>query len=236
MGWFLDPRFEKPTSIATIMDSQLVSVFRRRQRYQPLFATIAGPHAHGYGCAHSPYEVVTMHLLSQTDIFDLYPKDEHVQNEYSTEELKLRIESYDIGTSLRKLCNHPPMIDGLFSPTVLASSTVLNQLREIAKGCITKNEFYFYRGFIVQKKGQLEFSESSTDVRETAVRVLDVIRTALTGIHKIRTQEVLTSLPILSEMYKVPETRELIDQYQSDEYAFVPDCLLGSLHKQFDRL
>lgn len=66
--------------------------------------------------------------------------------------------------------------------------------------------------------------------------VLDVIRTALTGKHKIRTQEVLTDLPVLSEMYEVPETRELIDQYQTDEYAFVPGGLLASLHKHYDRL
>jgi hypothetical protein len=101
------------------------------------------------------------------------------------------------------------VLEQLFSPLVLKTSSEHEELKEIAKTCITRHHSHHYFGFAATEWKLLE--------KQTPPRVkplLYIFRVLLTGIHLMQTGEIEANLITLNEKFKLAYLPELIERKQ----------------------
>ena len=99
------------------------------------------------------------------------------------------------------------VLEQVLSPLVLRSTPEHAELRQLAKGCITKHHAHHYLGF-AQTQYELFRKEEPPRVKP----LLYVYRVLLTGIHLMRTGEVEANLVRLNETFRLPYVPELIER------------------------
>jgi len=111
--------------------------------------------------------------------------------------------------------NNGYILEQVFSPLIVSGHDFLDELRPLAKNCITKNHFYHYRGFFATQK-KLILKQQPV----TAKAVLYAYRVLCTGIHLLRTGEVITDLNQLSDEMGLSFVGELIAAKVTEKVAF----------------
>lgn len=177
------------------------------QPYPLLFATISGAH-----------------VLPLDAVVGLEVRDETVQDSRVIEGLEMDIVSHDVqkffGLLLKK---NGYVLEQLFSPLIVRTTPEHEELKAIARGCITKHHSHHYFGFAETQwklflKGEPEtvaaVCDRRTDGADTAplqaksVRrvkpLLYVYRILLTGIHLMRTGEIQANLVTLNQEFRLP--------------------------------
>jgi predicted nucleotidyltransferase len=97
------------------------------------------------------------------------------------------------------------VLEQLYSPLVVVGGETHDELKAIARGCITRRHARHYRGF-AHGQAKLLAQEDPPRVKT----VLYLYRVLLTGIHLLRTGEVEANLPRLLEARQVPGVDDLI--------------------------
>jgi uncharacterized protein len=115
--------------------------------YNRIFATITGSHAYGFGSPLSDYDVHMVHMLSLEDVLGFACQEENIEKQIIDGDIELDIVSRDIKKFIFLLlkgnCN---VLEDLYSPLVVFSSPVHEELKELGKGCITKMCAAHYKG------------------------------------------------------------------------------------------
>jgi hypothetical protein len=99
------------------------------------------------------------------------------------------------------------VLEQLYSPLVVQSSPAYEELKEIAKGCVTRHHSHHYLGFAA--------TQWSLFQKENPPRVkplLYVYRVLLTGIHLMRTGQIEANLLTLNEGFRLPYIREPVSR------------------------
>lgn len=97
------------------------------------------------------------------------------------------------------------VLEQLYSPLVLRTSREHEELKEIARGCITRLHIHHYRGF-AENQWSLFRKESPSRVKP----LLNTFRVLLTGIHLLRTGEVEANLRHLNQEFRLAFLDDLI--------------------------
>src|SRR5439155_14522668 len=97
------------------------------------------------------------------------------------------------------------VLEQLCSPLVVLTTPEHEELKTIARGCVTRHHSHHYRGF-AQTQWKLFEKESPRRVKP----LLYVYRVLLTGIHLMRTGEVEANLLHLNEDFRLPYVPELV--------------------------
>ena len=97
------------------------------------------------------------------------------------------------------------VLEQLLSPLVVATTPEHAELKEIARGCVTRHHSHHYLGF-AQSQWHLLMKESPRRVKP----LLYVYRVLLTGIHLMRTGVVEANLVHLNAEARLPYLSELI--------------------------
>jgi predicted nucleotidyltransferase len=195
------------------------------QPYPLLFATISGAHLYGFPSPDSDFDLRGAHVLPLEKVLGLVVRDETLEDSRVIEGLEMDIVSHDVkkffGLLLKK---NGYVLEQLYSPLIVHSSPEHEELKEIAKGCITRHHSHHYFGF----------SETQWDLfaKESPKRVkplLYVYRVLLTGIWLMRTGEVEANLVTLNQTFQLPQVNDLIAQklagreqstFNSDDFDF----------------
>src|SRR5881397_3752268 len=152
------------------------------QRYPLLFATISGAHLYGFPSPDSDYDLRGAHVLPLDAVVGLEVRDETVQDSSAIERLEMDIVSHDVkkffGLLLKK---NGYVLEQLYSPLIVHTTPEHAELKEIAKGCITKHHAHHYFGF---SSNQWKLFEKERPRRVKPL--LYVFRVLLTGIHLMR--------------------------------------------------
>lgn len=173
---------------------------------RPLFVTISGSHVYGFSSPDSDFDVRGCHLLPIEEALSIMPRRE--TKEYTGIENGREIDfvSHDaskfFSLMLRK---NGYVMEQIFSPLVVVGGPDLDELRSIAKGCITKHIHHHYRGFF---ENQMKLFEKETVKK--AKTLLYAFRVLLTGIHVLKTGEIEANLHKLAELHPVPGIGELV--------------------------
>jgi predicted nucleotidyltransferase len=115
--------------------------------YPLLFATISGAHLYGFASADSDYDVRGVHLLPLERIAGLDNSDETIER-MAAGPPELDVVTHDAKKFLRLLLNpNGYVLEQLYSPLVLATTPEHDELRHLARGCITRRHVRHYRGF-----------------------------------------------------------------------------------------
>lgn len=187
------------------MDARLLAV-AARQPYPLLFATVSGAHLYGFPSPDSDYDLRGVHVLPLREVVGLDTGPETIEVSRQEEGLELDLVTHDVrkffGLLLKK---NGYVLEQLCSPLVVHTTPAHEELKALARGCVTRHHSHHYLGF-ARTQWTLFEKEASRRVKP----LLYVYRVLLTGIHLMRTGEVEANLVRLNELFRLPQLPELI--------------------------
>lgn len=172
-----------------------------------LFATISGAHLYGFPSPDSDFDIRGAHAIPLSEAIGLWP-DKHDTIEVSgvRDGLEIDLVTHDVrkffGLMLKK---NGYVMEQVFSPLIVQTTPEHDELKAIARQCLTRHHVHHYQGF-VNTQWKLFEKESPRRVKP----LLYVYRVLLTGIHLMRTGEVEANLVTLNEEYRLPQVPDLI--------------------------
>lgn len=172
-----------------------------------LFATISGAHLYGFPSPDSDYDIRGAHLIPLAEAVSLWPdKHDTVAISGVRDGLEIDLVTHDIrkffGLMLKK---NGYVMEQVFSPLIVRTTPEHDELKAIAKQCLTRHHVHHYQGFVTTQWKLFE-KESPRRVKP----LLYVYRVLLTGIHLMRSGEVEANLVTLNEEYRLPQVPDLI--------------------------
>ena len=124
------------------------------------------------------------------------------------------------------------VLEQLYSPLILHTTPEHEELKEIAKDCITKHHSHHYFGF-AETQWKLFDKERPRSVKP----LLYVFRVLLTGIHLMRTGVIEANLVTLNKDFKLAYIDELIAQKLSGpEKSTLDDNDINFYQQEYERL
>ena len=203
------------------------------QPYPLLFATISGAPLYGFPSPDSDFDLRGAHILPLPKVIGLEVSDGTIQDERIIEGLEMDIVSHDIakffGLLLKK---NGYVLEQLYSPLIVQARAEHDELKEIARGCITRHHSHHYFGF-VQTQWNLFSKESPRRVKP----LLYVYRVLLTGIWLMRTGVIEANLVTLNETFKLPYIDELIARkLAGPEQSTLEDADMALHEREYERL
>lgn len=203
------------------------------QPYPLLFATISGAHLYGFPSPDSDFDLRGAHRLPLENVVGLDLRDETLSDSRFIEELEMDIVTHDIrkffGLLLKK---NGYVLEQLYSPLVVHTTPEHEELKEIARGCITRHHSHHYLGFS-EMEWNLFLKESPRRVKP----ILYVFRVLLTGIHLVRTGRVEANLVTLNHAARLPYLTDLIARkVAGPELSTLPDSDISLYEAEYLRL
>src|SRR5580693_2048889 len=177
-----------------------------RHPYPLIFATISGAHLYGFPSPDSDYDLRGCHVLPLQEVVGLDDGRETIESSKDEPALELDLVTHDarkfFGLLLRK---NGYVLEQLYSPLVVHTTPEHEELKTIARGCVTRHHSHHYFGF-AETQWRLFEKEHPRRVKP----LLYVYRVLLTGIHLMRTGEVEANLLRLNEHYALPYVPDLV--------------------------
>src|SRR5262249_47014792 len=160
-----------------------------------LFVTVSGAHLYGFPSPDSDVDLRGSHRAPLRAVLRLDPPNETREEKIVAGGVEVELVSHEIGKYLRLLLkNNGYILEQIFSPLVILGQDFLDELRPLARRCITRHHYHHYRGFVATQR-QLLAKEEPKRVKT----LLYAYRVLLTGIHLLRTGEVEANLPRLAD-------------------------------------
>jgi uncharacterized protein len=203
------------------------------QPYPLLFVTVSGAHLYGFPSPDSDYDLRGVHVLPAREVVGLEPGRETIELSAERDGLALDLVTHDARKFLLLLLKkNGYVLEQLYSPLVVHTTPEHEELKEIARGCITRHHSHHYFGF-AETQWKLFNKESPRRVKP----LLYVFRVLLTGIHLMRTGEVEANLARLNEEFKLPYVEELIARkLGGPEQSALEEADLPLYQREYERL
>ncbi|HBE20627.1 MAG TPA: nucleotidyltransferase [Cyanobacteria bacterium UBA11149] len=203
------------------------------QPYPLLFATISGAHLYGFASPDSDYDVRGSHILSLPEVLRLEPRQETIEISETRDEIELDLVTHDIKKFFALLLKkNGYVLEQLYSPLIIHTTAQHQELKGIAKRCITRYHNHHYLGF-ARTQWHLFEKESPRRVKP----LLYVYRVLLTGIHLMQTGEIEANLLALNQSFKLPYISDLIARkVAGDEQSLFGDVNLDFYQSEYNRL
>jgi len=175
--------------------------------YALLFATVSGAHLYGFPSPDSDYDLRGVHILPAEEVMGLFPDRDTIEIS-KKEDIELDLVTHDIQKFFGLLLKaNGYVLEQLYSPLVVHTTPEHEELKSIAKNCVTRHHAHHYFGF-AENQWRLFQKEEPPRVKP----LLYVFRVLLTGIHLMRTGTVEANLNRLNEEYALPYIPELIER------------------------
>jgi uncharacterized protein len=201
--------------------------------YPLIFATISGAHLYGFPSPDSDYDLRGCHVLPAREVVGLDPGRETIETATKDADFELDLVTHDarkfFGLLLKK---NGYVLEQVYSPLIAHTTPEHEELKEIAKSCVTKHHSHHYFGFAETQWNLFE--------REQPRRVkplLYVYRVLLTGIHLMRTAEIEANLLRLNTDARLSHVADLIDRkLAGPEASVLDDSDLEFHQREYGRL
>ncbi len=201
--------------------------------YKLLFATVSGAHLYGFPSPDSDYDLRGAHILPADEAVGLLPKRETVEVEGMRGEIEMDLVTHDVlKFFLMLLKRNGYVLEQLYSPLIVQTNPEHEELKEIARGCITRHHSHHYLGFAATQ-WDLFAKEDPPRVKP----LLYVYRVLLTGVHLMRTGVVEANLLTLNEEYRLPYIAELVSRKITGKEKSTLEIAEVDFHrKEYERL
>jgi predicted nucleotidyltransferase len=194
------------------MDNRVMMIDKRviqetdNQAYPLLFMTISGAHLYGFPSRDSDYDLRGSHVLPIPEVVGLDTGRETIEASHIRDGLEIDLVTHDVKKFFNLLLRkNGYVLEQLYSPLIVRASPEHAELKQIAKGCITRHHSHHYLGF---SETQWKLFEKETPRRVKPL--LYVFRVLLTGIHLMRTGNVEANLRLLNDEFKLEYIPDLI--------------------------
>src|SRR5262245_19543196 len=203
------------------------------QPYPLFFATVSGAHLYGFPSPDSDYDLRGVHILPAREVLGLDPGRETIEVAAVRDGLEIDLVTHDVKKFFRLLLKkNGYVLEQLFSPLVLHTTPEHEELKAIAKTCVTRHHSHHYFGFAETQWGLFD-KERPRRVKP----LLYVYRVLLTGVHLMRGGEVEANLISLNDEFKLPYLHELIERkLAGPEKSALSDVDVEFHRHEFERL
>lgn len=176
-----------------------------RHPYPLVFATVSGAHLYGFPSPDSDFDLRGVHVLPVREVVGLDTGPDTIELT-ANDELELDLVTHDARKFFTLLLRkNGYVLEQLFSPLVVVTTPEHEELKSIARGCVTRHHSHHYLGF-AETQWRLFDKERPRRVKP----LLYVYRVLLTGIHLMRTGEVEANLVRLNETARLGHVTDLI--------------------------
>ena len=201
--------------------------------YSLVFTTISGAHLYGFPSPDSDFDLRGVHVLPIQEVIGLRTGYETIEKSGIHDGLEIDLVTHDarkfFGLMLKK---NGYVMEQVFSPLVMHTSSEHQELKAIARDCLTRHHVYHYLGFAGTQWRLFQ--------KETPPRVkplLYLYRVLLTGIHLMRSGEIEANLVRLNDEAKLPYIPDLIARKTGGAEKGTLDQADLSFHeKEYERL
>jgi predicted nucleotidyltransferase len=163
----------------------------------PLSVAVAGAHAWGFASADSDLDLKGIHVAPTAAVLALQPPGESIDVITEFDGTEIDYTSHEIGFALRLLVKgNGNMLERILSPFQVLRSDRREVLQGLTRASLSRRFYSYYRD--VFGSIQDECREAPT---KTARSYLYAYRTALTGIHLLRTGECVMDVEVLTRDY-----------------------------------
>ncbi|THF70397.1 nucleotidyltransferase [Deinococcus sp. Arct2-2] len=174
--------------------------------YPLLFATISGAHLYGFPRPDSDWDLRGVHVLPAREVLGLQATQDTISFERLEDGLELDLVTHDAAKFFAlMLRRNGYVLEQLHSPLVVHTTLEHMELRELARGCVTRYHAHHYLGFSANQ-WRLFSKESPQRIKP----LLYTFRTLLTGLHLMRTGEIEANLRVLNQEARLPYLDDLI--------------------------
>jgi len=183
-----------------------VDTLVQEQPYPFLFVSVSGAHLYGFPSPDSDWDVRGVHVLPLREVVGLREGRETLEYSGVRDGVEMDLVTHAVRKFFRLLLQRPGyVLEQLYSPIVVRSSPEFEELKSLARGCVTRRHAHHYLGF-ARTQWDLFAKEQPRRVKP----LLYVYRVLLTGIHLMRTGEIEANLPKLNESFGLPYLPDLI--------------------------
>lgn len=191
-----------------MIDFELLRAETADHPYNLLFATVSGAYLYGFPSPDSDYDLRGVHVLPVEEALGLLPKRETIEVEGKRGGIEMDLVTHDVLKFFSMLLKRNGyVLEQLYSPLVVRSGPAHEELKEIARGCVTRHHSHHYLGFAATQ-WDLFRKEYPPRVKP----LLYVYRVLLTGIHLMRTGRIEANLITLNEDFRLPYIGELVSR------------------------
>ncbi|MEE6258987.1 nucleotidyltransferase domain-containing protein [Plantactinospora sonchi] len=163
------------------------------QPYPLLFATVSGAHLYGFPSRDSDVDLRGAHLLPAVEVVGLRQGPATLDRTWHRDGVEIDLVTHDVAKFLQLLLRRNGyVLEQLLSPLVVVTGDVHAELVALAPGTLTRHHAHHYRGFA---RTQQRLYAGSGELKP----LLYTFRTLLTGIHLMRSGELLAHLPTLAD-------------------------------------
>jgi predicted nucleotidyltransferase len=192
-----------------------------------LFATISGAHLYGFPSPDSDYDLRGVHIMPAEEAVGLWPAHETLERSQVRAGLEMDLVTHDILKFFRLLLKRNGyVLEQLYSPLIVCAMPEHEELKAMARDCVTRHHSHHYLGFAATQWGLFE-KEEPPRIKP----LLYVYRVLLTGIHLMRSGEVEANLLVLNQDFKLPYIADLVERKVNGTEA----GRLSSTEKEFHR-
>lgn len=193
----------------------------------PLFATVSGAHLYGFESPDSDVDLRGTFVLPLDQVVGLRSGPETVNKTFHKDGLEVDLVCHDILKFCRLLHKRSgEILEQLYSPLVVWPSPLLGELQDLFLPHVGREFYYHYRGFL---GNQLSFIDREGS---TVKEMLYGYRVALTGIHLLKSGEIVAHLPHLLVHYPMEGVSELLDLKRSQKEKTPLPADLKSFHRE----
>ena len=170
---------------------------------QLVFATVSGAHLYGFPSADSDFDLRGVHLACPPEFLGLGRYGETIEQDGIRDGREIDLVTHDARKFFRLMLKpNGYVLEQLFSPLVIRTSSEHEELIELGRGCITRHHVHHYRGF-TRNQWDLFKKEQPSRIKP----LLYVYRVILTGIHLMKTGQIEANLLKLKEEYPPFDSR-----------------------------
>jgi predicted nucleotidyltransferase len=200
------------------------------QSYPLIFSTVSGAHLYGFASVDSDVDLRGVHVLPPEEVVGLRSGPETLQHSGVRDGVELDLVTHDLVKFCRLLLRPNGYVaEQLLSPLVVTTGEVHRELIGLAPAFLTSGHVHHYRGFAAT---QWELFGRTGELKPA----LYTLRVLLTGIHLMRTGEIVADLTALWPGHDLPYVPELIEAKRLGEHARLDGRRIGRLSVDAARL
>jgi predicted nucleotidyltransferase len=199
-------------------------------RREHVVVYLSGAHAYGFPSPDSDLDLKAIHVAPTADLLGFGVPPSTVDRAEVIEGVEIDYTSNELAHALAGILGgNGNFLERVLGRMTAMTSPLLEELRPLARGALSRRVHRHYRGFAMN---QLRFLEKEP----TAKKLLYVLRTATTGIHLLSTGELEADLTRLIGTYGLDDAQALLERKRAGERIGLDPALLEQWRPRIDAL
>jgi len=216
-----------------MINESVIQPYLEAHPWPRLFLTMSGAHLYGFASPDSDYDLRGCHIIAAPELLRLEAPRSTYEVLDRDSPIEMDIVTHDVGKYIRMMLGkNGYVLEQIFSPIVIESSDYFEELRDLARRCITKHHRHHFRSFATK-----QWDKVSNAAHGTVKGLLYTYRPLMAGIHLMRTGEIESNLRILNEEFGLSWIDDLIAaKIGSTEKTLIGEADMSFHRAQFDAL